>query len=159
MTAEPVTPEKEKAAAVNAFYVGNMLHDFTYNYGSNEAAYNFQNDNHGKGGAGNDSVLISTQDASGVNNAYFSTPPDGQSGEMSLFHFTYTKPNRDAALESGIVVHEYGHGVSNRMTGGGTGRCLQMPEAGGTGEGWSDTLANLVEISSAEDRDFMLLCR
>jgi len=33
------------------------------------------------------------------------------------------------------------HGVTNRMTGGGTGRCLQTTEAGGMGEGWSDAMA------------------
>jgi len=37
-----------------------------------------------------------------------------------------------------------GHGVSNRMTGGGTGFCLQTLEAGGMGEGWSDALAEYV---------------
>jgi len=36
------------------------------------------------------------------------------------------------------------HGVTNRMTGGGTGRCLQTTEAGGMGEGWSDTMAKFV---------------
>ncbi|KAG8688056.1 hypothetical protein FRC08_011642 [Ceratobasidium sp. 394] len=154
-TAEPSTPENVNAAVVNAFYVGNMLHDFTYNYGFNEAAYNFQNDNHGKGGAGGDRVMITVHDSEG-NNAQFFTPADGQSGEMSLSAFTFTKPNRDSVLENTIIVHEYGHGVSNRLTGGGTGRCLKTAEARGMGEGWSDTLANIVEISSAEDRDFTI---
>ena len=38
------------------------------------------------------------------------------------------------------------HGVTNRMTGGGTGRCLQTTEAGGMGEGWSDTMAMYVSL-------------
>jgi len=38
------------------------------------------------------------------------------------------------------------HGVTNRMTGGGTGRCLQTTEAGGMGEGWSDAMAEYVSI-------------
>lgn len=42
---------------------------------------------------------------------------------------------RDGALENDIVTHENTHGVTNRMTGGGTGRCLQTTEAGGMGEG------------------------
>jgi len=37
-----------------------------------------------------------------------------------------------------------GHGVSNRMTGGGTGRCLQPLESRGLGEGWSDALSKYV---------------
>lgn len=45
------------------------------------------------------------------------------------------QPERDGALENDIVVHENTHGVTNRMTGGGTGRCLQTTEAGGMGEG------------------------
>lgn len=47
----------------------------------------------------------------------------------------YDQPERDGALENDIVVHENTHGITNRMTGGGTGRCLQTTEAGGMGEG------------------------
>jgi len=47
------------------------------------------------------------------------------------------------------------HGVTNRMTGGGTGRCLQTLEAGGMGEGWSDTMAKFVAfLNLAEELDF-----
>lgn len=127
-----------------------------YRYGFTEAAYNFQNDNNGKGGAGNDRVRISVQDWTGSNNANFATPADGQPGQMRMFTWTYTTPNRDGALENDIVIHEYGHGVSNRLTGGGTGRCLQTTEAGGMGEGWSDALADLTEVNSATLADFTL---
>lgn len=51
---------------------------------------------------------------------------------------------RDGALENDIVAHENTHGTTNRMTGGGTGRCLQTNEAGGMGEGWSDAFAEYV---------------
>jgi extracellular elastinolytic metalloproteinase len=44
-------------------------------------------------------------------------------------------------MENDIVIHEMTHGVTNRMTGGGTARCLQGIEAGGMGEGWSDAMA------------------
>ncbi|KAG8688482.1 hypothetical protein FRC11_005376 [Ceratobasidium sp. 423] len=50
----------------------------------------------------------------------------------------------------------YGHGLTNRLTGGGTGACLQTQEARGLGEGWSDALADWVEQTSAADRDFTL---
>lgn len=56
------------------------------------------------------------------------------------------QPERDGALENDIVSHENTHGVTNRMTGGGTGRCLQTTEAGGMGEGWSDTMAKYVQL-------------
>lgn len=63
---------------------------------------------------------------------------------------------RDGALENDIVSHENTHGVTNRMTGGGTGRCLQTTEAGGMGEGWSDTMAIWLEQNSAAVPDFVL---
>ena len=64
------------AARVNAFYVVNSLHDIAYKYGFTEAAFNFQTNNFGKGGSGNDRVLVSVQDANGSNNADFSTPAE-----------------------------------------------------------------------------------
>ncbi len=42
----------------------------------------------------------------------------------------------DGDLDAGVMCHEYTHGISNRMTGGGTGTCLSNAEEGG--EGWSD---------------------
>ena len=73
-----------------------------------------------------------------------------------MFLWDLTSPMRDGALENDIVVHENTHGISNRMTGGGTGRCLQTTEAGGMGEGWSDTLAFWTEQYSATPKDFTL---
>ncbi|CAE6419061.1 unnamed protein product, partial [Rhizoctonia solani] len=127
-----------------------------YKYGFTEKAYNFQNDNFGKGGAENDRVQVSVQDITGTNNANFATPPDGQPGQMRMFTWTLTTPKRDGALENDIVVHEFTHGVSNRLTGGGTGRCLQTTEAGGMGEGWSDAMADITEARSNPISDFTL---
>ncbi|KAG8689379.1 hypothetical protein FRC11_002881 [Ceratobasidium sp. 423] len=149
-------PANKDPATVNAFYVSNMMHDLLYRYGFTETAYNFQRNNNGRGGAQNDHVLISIQDSMGTNNANFATPPDGQSGLMRMYIWTLTSPNRDSALSNDIVVHEYTHGVTNRLTGGGTARCLQTNEARGLGEGWSDALADWTEQTSAADRDFTL---
>ncbi|TFK34236.1 Fungalysin metallopeptidase-domain-containing protein [Crucibulum laeve] len=142
-TQAPTTTANLNAARVNAFYTINVVHDFAYRYGFTEAAFNFQNNNFGKGGSANYRVKISVQDTSGTNNANFATPPDGQSGTCRMYIWTYTTPNRDGSLENDIVVHEMTHGIINRLTGGGTGRCLQTTEAGGLGEGWSDALADL----------------
>ncbi|HET6380309.1 MAG TPA: M36 family metallopeptidase [candidate division Zixibacteria bacterium] len=61
------------------------------------------------------------------------------------------KPDRDSDLDSGVIIHEYGHGVSNRLTGGpGTVNCLNNAEQ--MGEGWSDFLA-LVLTAQAGDED------
>jgi hypothetical protein len=46
----------------------------------------------------------------------------------------------DGDFDNGIIVHEYGHGVSNRLTGGpALASCLSNQEQ--AGEGWSDYLA------------------
>ncbi len=47
---------------------------------------------------------------------------------------------RDSDLDNGIIAHEYGHGVSNRLVGGPSAvTCLNNDEQ--PGEGWSDWLA------------------
>lgn len=148
-TLSPTSGTNLDAARTNAFYVSNTVHDITYRYGFTESAFNFQNDNFGNGGVGNDRVTISVQDSSGTNNADFSTPPDGQSGRMRMFLWTLTTPDRDGAMENDIVAHENTHGTSNRLTGGGTGRCLQTLESGGMGEGWSDAFADWTEQTAA----------
>ncbi|TRM70588.1 Fungalysin metallopeptidase-domain-containing protein [Schizophyllum amplum] len=152
----PTSGKNVQAATVNAFYVMNSLHDISYLYGFTEAAYNFQSSNFGKGGAGNDRVLMSVQDSTYTNNADFATPPDGQSGQCRMFIWTYTNPRRDGDLENDIPVHEGTHGISNRLTGGGTGRCLQTTEAGGMGEGWSDAMAEWTEQTSSTVPDFTM---
>ncbi len=54
----------------------------------------------------------------------------------------------DGDLESGIVCHEYGHGISNRLTGGPSNTsCLDNAEQGG--EGWSDYLALMMTTNWA----------
>ncbi len=120
----------------NLFYWNNVIHDVMYIYGFTEATFNFQDDNLGRGGAGNDHVNAEAQDGSGSNNANFSTPPDGGSGRMQMYLWTGGTPNRDGDVDNGIIVHEYGHGISNRFTGGGSGACLGNAEQ--MGEGWSD---------------------
>ncbi|TEB21336.1 hypothetical protein FA13DRAFT_1800068, partial [Coprinellus micaceus] len=50
---------------VIAYKAINKLHDIAYRYGFTEAAFNFQDDNFGKGGSGNDRVLMSVQDSLG----------------------------------------------------------------------------------------------
>jgi extracellular elastinolytic metalloproteinase len=125
------------AAVTNLFYLNNVIHDIQYQYGFDEPAGNFQINNYGNGGNGNDSVLAEAQDGSGTNNANFGTPPDGSSPRMQMFVWTAPNPDRDGDLDASIVIHEYGHGISNRLVGGPSNvGCLgnnQQP-----GEGLSD---------------------
>ncbi|KAJ7068336.1 Fungalysin metallopeptidase-domain-containing protein [Mycena amicta] len=160
---EPTVTANVKAAIVNNYYLVNSIHDLTYRYGFTEAAFNFQTNNLGLGGKGNDRVTASIQDSAGTGKfpitttpVDFSTPPDGQSGHMRMYLFTETTPKRDGALENDVPVHENTHGVTNRMTGGGTGSCLQTTEAGGMGEGWSDAMADWTEKNSSAVPDFVM---
>ena len=125
------------SAVTNLFYWNNIIHDVQYQYGFDEASGNFQVNNYGRGGSGNDSVRAEAQDGAGTNNANFSTPADGSRPRMQMFVWTSPNPDRDGDLDAGIVVHEYGHGISNRLVGGRSNvNCLtnrQQP-----GEGLSD---------------------
>jgi hypothetical protein len=62
---------------------------------------------------------------------------------------TTVGPDIDGDLDNGIVAHEFGHGVSNRLTGGpaNTG-CLNNSEQ--MGEGWSDYLALMFTIEPGD---------
>jgi extracellular elastinolytic metalloproteinase len=134
-------PSTYTAAAVsNLFYWNNLIHDVQYQYGFDEVGGNFQVNNFGKGGAGADPVRAEAQDGTGTNNANFSTPPDGQQPRMQMYEWTTTTPRRDGDFDNGIIVHEYGHGISNRLVGGPSNvSCLTNSQQGG--EGWSDWFA------------------
>ncbi|TFK18964.1 metallo proteinase 10 [Coprinopsis marcescibilis] len=155
-TLAPTDRSNIEASKTNAFYILNVLHDVTYRYGFTERAFNFQQNNFDNGGRARDRVLVSVQDASGKNNANFATPPDGQSGICRMFTWDLTPVERDGALQNDILIHEFAHGVTNRMTGGGNGRCLQTTEAGGMGEGWGDAIADWFAQTSATTRDFTM---
>jgi Fungalysin metallopeptidase (M36)/Secretion system C-terminal sorting domain/Fungalysin/Thermolysin Propeptide Motif len=123
----------------NLFYWNNIVHDLTYQYGFTEVAGNFQANNQSRGGAGNDFVVAEAQDGGGTNNANFSTPADGGSGRMQMYLWN-GNPQKDGDVDNGIIVHEYSHGISNRLTGGpAQAGCLGNQEQ--MGEGWSDYFA------------------
>ena len=84
--ADPTT--YQFAAITNLFYWNNVIHDITYQYGFDEASGNFQVNNLGKGGVGNDDVRAEALDGSGTNNANFGTPSDGGRPRMQMFRWT-----------------------------------------------------------------------
>jgi len=132
--------------AVTLFYYNNVIHDYLYSIGFTEELWNFQQDNFGKGGAGQDAVSLQVQDGSGTNNANFGTPADGAYPRMQMFLFTESSFRRsDGDLDFDVVSHEHYHGVSNRSAAkgetGGLGLAL-VGESGGQGEGWSDFIAD-----------------
>ncbi|KAH6579833.1 hypothetical protein BASA50_008037 [Batrachochytrium salamandrivorans] len=148
---DPGTDASVVAASVNLFYISNVMHDISYQYGFTERAGNFQTNNSGKGGQGNDAVVINVLNLSDIDNADFIAPPDGRPGVMNMYRFTSSTPNRNPGLDNTIVIHEYAHGISNRLTGGpSTGGCLSTAEAGSMGEGWSDIIAMIVLAKSSD---------
>ncbi len=131
------------AATLTLFYMNNWYHDFLYHLGFTEAAGNFQGDNFGRGGLGGDFLFADAQDGSGTNNANFGTPADGSNPRMQMFLFT--SPERDGDFDADVVLHEFTHGLSNRLVGGPNNvDCLGTPlvgESGSMGEGWGDWYA------------------
>ncbi|HEV2762831.1 MAG TPA: M36 family metallopeptidase, partial [Pyrinomonadaceae bacterium] len=136
-TLAPTTATNQAAVVTNLFYFNNVIHDYSYTLGFTESARNFQVNNYGRGGTGNDSVRAEAQDGSGTNNANFATPPDGSRPRMQQYIFTAATPDRDSSVDGDVVFHEYGHGISNRLIGNGS-TALSGTQSGAMGEGWSD---------------------
>lgn len=75
---------------------------------------------------------------------------EGESVEVNIGTPVITGPeNLDASFDNGVIAHEFGHGISNRLTGGPNNSfCLGNDEQ--MGEGWSDYVT-LVSSAKAED--------
>lgn len=57
--------------------------------------------------------------------------------------------NSDGSFDNGIIAHEYGHGISNRLTGGANNSsCLNNEEQ--MGEGWSDWFALMLQMKTGD---------
>ncbi|MBK8465613.1 MAG: M36 family metallopeptidase [Chloracidobacterium sp.] len=126
----------QQGTVTQLFYISNWYHDELYRLGFTEQARNFQNDNFGRGGVGNDRVRGEGQDSSGTNNANFSTPADGGRGRMQMYIWTGSNPDIDGNVDADVVIHELTHGTSNRLHGNGSGLSTNM--SSGMGEGWGD---------------------
>ena len=83
----PVQATNQQFGITNLFYWNNIVHDITYQYGFTEPAGNFQANNQGRGGAGNDYVIAIAQSSVSTNNANFATPSDGGRGRMRMYLF------------------------------------------------------------------------
>ena len=126
----------QQGSVTQLFYITNWYHDELYRLGFTEQARNFQQDNFGRGGVGNDRVRGEGQDTSGTNNANFSTPADGGRGRMQMYLWSGPNPDIDGNFDADVVIHEFSHGLSNRLHGNGSGLSLNMSR--GMGEGWGD---------------------
>ncbi|KAJ1927568.1 hypothetical protein IWQ60_002825 [Tieghemiomyces parasiticus] len=141
------------ATITNLFCWCNWAHDLFYHYGFTEAAGNFQDRNFGRGGDENDAVVAFAQTGSGRNSAVFVTPPDGRQPVMRMYLWDRSMPVRDGALTSDIIIHEYTHGVSTRLTGGRKNvGCLGWDEAAAMSEGWGDFFALILHLNETATR-------
>jgi streptogramin lyase/single-stranded DNA-binding protein len=134
------------ASVTNLFYFINAAHKYYYDLGFTEGAGNFQTDNFGQGGAGNDAVLGEAQYGGFTDNASFSITPDGTAPHLRVGLWTRGTSSYTDDLDSDYggqtMFHECGHGVSNRLVGARTSTsCLNQVQSGAMGEGWSDYFA------------------
>lgn len=140
--------DAQKAAVTQYFYISNWTHAAFYSFGFTEAARNFQHLNFGRGGLEGDRLSAESQDCSGTNGANFATPADGTRPRMQMFIWTGPPVDIDTAIDAQIVIHEFTHGLSNRLHGNSTGLTTNMARA--MGEGWSDFYANAL-LSASND--------
>ncbi len=134
-TRPPYDSVNRSFALTNLFYWNNVVHDVTYQYGFDENAGNFQNNNLARGGAGNDYVRAEAQDGSGTDNANFSTPVDGSSGRMQMYlwaapsQFTVNAP---ASIAGKYESRESGFSTNNKFatTGPVMGQVVFYDDAG-----------------------------
>ncbi len=131
----------QKAVTTQLFYITNVYHDEMYRLGFTEQHRNFQTNNFGRGGVGNDRVSAQAQDCSGTNNANFTTPSDGNRPTMQMYIFTAPTIDMDGSLDADVIIHELTHGTSTRLhaNAGGLGA---LDFSRGMGEGWSDFYAH-----------------
>ncbi len=142
-TSAPDTAVNEDAAATNVFFMGNWFHDRLFQLGFDEAAGNFQDNNFTPDGVDGDRVKARLH--VGTDNSTFSTPvADGTCcPRLNAYTFTGPDPDRDAALDQEIVLHEFTHGLTHRIIGGPNVKGLSpySGQTGSMGDGYSDWYA------------------
>lgn len=163
-----------EASVTNIFYFGNKIHDVSYRYGFTEKFGNMQADNFERGGRGQDAIrfmamagILNNQ----IDNAFMFTPADGGEPQdivntddptatvakatafippfSGMFLWkpvpTFQAPCVDGDFDASTAYHEYAHGISNRMTGGGDDAdALSAHQSGSMGEAWSDWIAHMI---------------
>jgi extracellular elastinolytic metalloproteinase len=124
--------------AINAFFVCNFMHDFFSRIGFAEEDGNFQQQNFGGKGKAGDRLIVSIFTAA-QGNANMRAQNDGAPAELALGVWQNGRP---VALDAGVVIHEYAHGVSQRLVSGRLKKtALSQPQPLALGEAWSDYFA------------------
>ncbi|MBO0843433.1 MAG: M36 family metallopeptidase, partial [Nocardioides sp.] len=140
----------EAADATNAFYLASRYHDYLQSDPSirfTQAAGNFSA---ADGDPVHQQVLDGADTADGLpdaaheDNANMNTPPDGTPPTMQMYLWRsadgYTPTS--GAFDASVLLHEYTHGLSNRLVVDADGNStLSSLQAGAMGEAWSDYYA------------------
>jgi extracellular elastinolytic metalloproteinase len=134
---QPHVTNNMRAAVTNLFYVTNMMHDISYQYGFDEASGNFQVNNDGRGGIGNDPLKAEAQDGSGTDNANMSTQQDGQSPRMQMYLWdpapSFVTVNTPAGIAGNYTAVQGAFSTNNLITTPVTGTTIYYnDDAGGT---------------------------
>jgi extracellular elastinolytic metalloproteinase len=164
--AEPV--DLQEISTTNLFVRTNMMHDFAFQYGFDEAAGNFQQHNYTNDGEGGDYIEAIAQFGAsdplncGIqtnlglcsNNADFATPPDGMKGRMRMFTWdqdyknyflnVITPSNLAGFLETGPAT--FGTPITNIPV---TGEVVEINDVNGIPSGFSgcDTISDQPEVA------------
>jgi hypothetical protein len=140
----------DAAATVNLFVVHNRMHDWTYYLGFTERNWNAQDYNFGltERRQENDPLFGDVQAGAVIagvrDNANMITQPDGVSSITNMYLWqpiqaAFYAPCVDGDYDAGVIGHEYGHMVENRMIGKGNIRTGH--HAGAMGESNGDMMA------------------
>jgi extracellular elastinolytic metalloproteinase len=144
------TPLSDDDKIVNAFFVCNFMHDFFSRIGFGEDDRNFQQQNFSGTGLAGDRLkvfVVSTTQG----NANMVAQNDGETAELSLGvwkNFLDKPPTlgNHTAFDSEVIMHEYSHGVSQRLVGGPLKKsALVEPQSLALGEAWSDYFAITIQ--------------
>jgi extracellular elastinolytic metalloproteinase len=136
----------DSAAVVNLFVAHNRMHDWSYYLGFTERNWNAQDYNFGltERFQENDPIIGDVQSGGLTltrNNANMITLPDGQSSVTNMYFWQpqaggFYAPCVDGDYDMGVIGHEYGHMIENRMIGKGVARSGH--HAGAMGESHGD---------------------
>lgn len=153
---EPGRDNDISAATAALFAAHNRLHDWSYNLGFTEQAYNLQEDNFGttRPNRENDPELGDVQAGAvtggaptylGRDNANQITFNDGIAPITNMYLWqpiaaAFYAPCVDGDYDVSVIAHEYGHAIQNRMVAG-PDQGLSGLQARSMGESWSDLTA------------------
>ncbi|MEU8298518.1 M36 family metallopeptidase [Micromonospora sp. NPDC048909] len=136
------------AAISNLFAMHNRMHDWAYQLGFTESAWNLQAVNLTPDGLGNDAEQGRAQQGAlsgNRNNANQGTPRDGLPPTTNMYLWQPQAggpypPCVDGDYDMTVIGHEYTHAISNRMIAG-PDSGIGGHQGGSMGESWSDLLA------------------